>query len=90
MVVKPRLLIPHMPDDICELSENILIILPVMKFCLIFHIEGLRHVHAVQPYLIRINFLVPEISLCRAWLVLYLTVDPFYRAAVLFLSVQSV
>ena len=67
--------------------ENVIVVLLVIEFGLIFHVKGLSHIHAVQPYLIGIDLLVPEVALLGTGLRLHLTVDQVDRLAIFFLAV---
>ena len=67
--------------------ENVIVVLLVIEFGLILHVERLSHVHAVQPYLIGVDLLVPEVALLGTRLRLHLTIDQVDRLAVFFLAV---
>ena len=67
--------------------ENIIVMLLVIEFGLILHVKGLSHIHAVQPYLIGVDLLVPEVALLGTGLRLHLTIDQVDRLAVFFLAV---
>ena len=90
MIVQSGLRIAHMLHHIEKLAENIVIILLLMKSRLILHIKRLTHIQSVQPDLIRVNILVPEISLCRARHLLNLAVYKIDRLPVFFFSGQIV
>ena len=40
----------------------------------ILHVKGLSHIHAVQPYLIGVDLLVPKVALLGTRLRLHLTI----------------
>ena len=67
--------------------ENVIIVLLGIEFSFIFHVKGLSHIHTVQPYLIRVDLLVPEVALLGTGLRLHLTVDQVDRLAVFLLPV---
>lgn len=69
-----------------KLAENIVVVLLLMKSRLILHIKRLTHIQSVQPDLIRVNILVPEISLAGARHLLDLAVYKINRFAVFFFS----
>ena len=62
MVVKTIAQIPHEAVDIQKLLEAVQTVFSLIISKLILHIEGLGHVKAVQPDLIGINRLMPEIA----------------------------
>ena len=90
MLVKTCHRILHVLYNILELEENVVIVLLIVKTCLIFHVEWLAHIKSVKPYLIRVDVLVPEASLCCTRHELNLAVDEIYRFAVLFLAREVV
>ena len=87
MIVQSGLGISHIFYNIGKLMKNVIIVLLVIEFGLILHVERLSHVHAVQPYLVGIDLLVPEVAFLGTWLRLHLTVDQVDRLAVFFLAV---
>ena len=90
MIIQTGLVISHVFYDICKLIKNVLIVLLIVKLGLILHVKGLSHVHAIQPYLFRINLLMPEISLCGTRLRPHLTVDQIDGFSVLLLTIQCI
>ena len=90
MVVEAVSLVAHQFSDHLDLVEGIADFLPVVECQLILHVEGLRHVHAVEPNLIRIESLVPEHAFLGARLVLKLPIDGVHSEMVLFLVRQLV
>ena len=62
MVIQPGLFIPQEAAHIAELLQNIGIVLHAPVTGLILHVQRLRHIKTVQPDLVRINILVPEIT----------------------------
>ena len=70
--------------------KNVIIVLLVIEFGLILHVERLSHVHAVQPYLVGIDLLVPEVAFLGAGLGLHLAVDQVDGLAVFFLTIQGI
>ena len=62
MVVQPVQRVPHPFIYLQELLVGIIAVFTVIILHLILHIEGLGHVEPVQPYLVGIDFLVPEVS----------------------------
>ena len=90
MIVQSGLRITHMFHHIEKLAENIVVVLLLMKSRLILHIKRLTHIQSVQPDLIRVNILVPEISLAGARHLLDLAVYKINRFAVFFFSGQIV
>ena len=75
VIIQPRLPVPHILYHIGKLAENVIVMLPLIEFGLIFHIKGLPHIHTVQPHLVGIDLLVPEIPLCRPGLGLNLGIN---------------
>ena len=90
MIVQSGLGISHIFYNIGKLMKNVIIVLLVIEFGLILHVEGLSHVHAVQPYLIGIDLLVPEVAFLGAGLGLHLAVDQVDGLAVFFLTIQGI
>ena len=70
--------------------KNVIIVFLVIEFGLILHVERLSHVHAVQPYLVGIDLLVPEVAFLGAGLGLHLAVDQVDGLAVFFLTIQGI
>ena len=56
-----------------ELIDNIGIILYLIIAKCIFCIKGSTHINAIQPYLIRINLLMPKTTVCIAGMLIKLT-----------------
>lgn len=72
-----------------QTDENVIIVLLVIEFGLILHVERLSHVHAVQPYLVGIDLLVPEVAFLGAGLGLHLAVDQVDGLAVFSLPFRA-
>ena len=62
MIVKAIPLIPHELINIEKLLVAVLTVLSPVIGKFILHIERLRHVEAIQPYLVRIDLFVPEVT----------------------------
>ena len=90
MIVQSGLGISHIFYNIGKLMKNVIIVLLVIEFGLILHVERLSHVHAVQPYLVGIDLLVPEVAFLGAGLGLHLAVDQVDGLAVFFLTIQGI
>ena len=85
MEVEPCLWVFHNPLDVEELVVNVFPVLRIVERRLVLHVERQPHVKPVEPHLVRVDFLVPEIPLLRARLVLHLVVEVFERLPVFFL-----
>ena len=83
VVVKAGLFVPHMLLDVHELAVAVDAAAHLVEAGLVFHIEGLGHVGAVQPDLPGVDLLVPEVALLGAGLAFQLAVDDVDGLAVL-------
>ena len=62
MVVKAIQRFPHQLPDIFKLINNVHAVFAAIVFHFILHIEGKRHVEPVQPDLVGVDQLVPEVA----------------------------
>ena len=90
MVVEPVEGLSHPPVYLKELLVRIFAVLTSVILCLVLHIERLGHVQPIQPYLVGINFLMPEVSCGCAGLFLQLAVYSIHSSSVFFFSGQLV
>ena len=90
VVIQTITRIPHVLPYIAELPEDIPAVFASVVLHLVLHIKWKRHVKPVQPDLIGVNLLVPEISALRAGLGLQLAVNEIDTLPVLRLSGQVV
>ena len=72
MVVKARPGVLHILFHVIELLVDIIYAYTVPVGPDILHIEGLAHIKTIQPYLIRVNILMPEAPLCSTGHLLHL------------------
>ena len=83
VVVQAGLFVPHVLFDVHELLVAVDAALHLVKAGLVLHVEGLRHIGAIQPHLPRIDVLVPEVALLGAGLGEQLAADGVNGPAVL-------
>ena len=90
VVVQAGLGVLHVLLDVHELFVAVNAAVHPVAACLILHIKGLGHVSAVQPDLVGIDLLVPEVALLRAGLGLQLAADRLNGVAVALVAGQVV
>ena len=90
VVVKSVPGIPHQFIHVGKLAAAVLTVQSVLVGESILHIEGLRHVKSVQPYLVGINLLVPEVAGGGAGLAFQLAVYGVDGLPVFFLASQFI
>ena len=90
VVVQAGLGVLHVLLDVHELLVAVNAAVHPVAACLILHVEGLGHVGAVQPDLVGIDLLVPEVALLGAGLGLQLAADRLNGVAVALVAGQVV
>ena len=90
MAVQARHRIKHAVAHSQELAADVLIAGAVLQVGGAAGVEHLRHVEAVQPDLVGVDLLVPEVALVGAGLTLQLTAQGIDGAAVLLLAGEAV
>ena len=90
MVVESISQISHQIVHIEELLVAVLAICTVIVNDLILHVERLCHVESIEPDLVRVNLLVPEIAGGSAGLSFELAVHGVNRATILLLASQII
>ena len=90
MVVQAGLGVLHVLLDVHELLVAVNAAVHPVAAGLVLHVEGLGHVGAVQPDLVRVDFFVPEVAFLGAGLGLQLAAYRFNRVAVALVAGQVV
>ena len=86
MVIQLFLLVVHIVVNALELVYYIGIVFAAAEFRFVAGIKYLRHIEPVEPYLVGIYLLVPEVARTRAGLSFYLFVKQVCRLFILFLA----
>ena len=82
--------IVHLCPDSTELAADILVAFAVLIFTGVLSVEHLGHIQTIQPHLVGVNGLVPEIALMGTGLTEQLAIEGINGLAVLFLAALGV